>query len=105
MALESALEDQLFGHFCGDEAMQRIKVREGEEREKSKAALQNLGRVGWEGGCESHLPFFLCGLKIREVRALKLRFEFSGVSGCEQARAGTYRFGFPEVCMWRVAFR
>jgi hypothetical protein len=63
VALEGSLQDQLFGHFCGDEAMQRIKVREGEEREKSKAALQNLGRVGWEGGCESYLPFFFVWVK------------------------------------------
>lgn len=48
MALESALEDQLFGHFCGDEAMQRIKVREREGR-RSRGLLcktkVGLGRI------------------------------------------------------------
>lgn len=35
VALESALEDQLFGHCNGDEVMQRIKVR-GEKGKKSR---------------------------------------------------------------------
>lgn len=49
VALESALEDQLFGHCNVDEVMQRIKVRG--EKEKVKG----------------------CSAKPRPVRILKLR--------------------------------
>lgn len=61
MALESALEDQLFGHCCGDEAMQRIRVREGEEREKSRAALQILGLVGSWKASPAEIGIFCVG--------------------------------------------
>jgi len=65
VALEGSLQDQLFGHACGDEAMQRIKVREGEEREKSKAALQNLGKSDGKAVANRTCRiFFLCGLKM-----------------------------------------
>jgi hypothetical protein len=56
VALEGSLQDQLFGHACGDEAMQRIKVREGEEREKSKAALQNQAES--DGKAVANRSFF-----------------------------------------------
>ena len=94
MALECSLQDQLFGHACGDEAMQRIRVREGEERQKSKAQL-NLGKK-------------FCGLKnaIRASIKLPKRYEFVFFSCVAFDRswrrdvAGEYRVGCdgPSAC-------
>ena len=92
MALEGSLQDQLFGHACGDEAMQRIKVREGEEREKSKALLQNLGESDGKA-VASVVPAlnFFCG-----IRALSSAF---GISG-EARPASMYQFSG-----WGVIFQ
>jgi hypothetical protein len=46
VALESALQDQLFGHVCGDEAMQRIKVLEEEREIKGCSAKPRPSRKG-----------------------------------------------------------